>query len=221
MYRYQVTFEEGKVVIRGNLAEGSIIRIIPSADMSKKEYISLFLHQADLEQARDYLRCISQDNQLYVNEALFIAGLNNTVKCFKKSSARSKLDRDSVFRDEVTLEHFKRFEIMRDKHFVHDENAMLNTIDFIQINPDNNSTKKLTSCPSVVWTRMPLDYYPEGLLLQQLINLTLSYIEGKIDNLGDQIAQHCESLSRDELLALDEPKAMFATLESIEKNRLT
>ena len=89
-YRVSIDKERGCFVINGPFDTGTIPISIPDDDPNRKQFVDLFLHKADIERGIEFLMCISSSKDTTVNEGLFIAGLNNCMKCGKCSKARNK-----------------------------------------------------------------------------------------------------------------------------------
>lgn len=121
MINYTVGWEKdgsGLVVVGAFNPHSKVIEI-PRTDPDRNRFVDLFLHKADIDIGLSYLDHITADNELIINESLFIVGLNSCMKCFKQSKARKKLDKTKIFSDDAELfELFKRYEIMRDKHYI-------------------------------------------------------------------------------------------------------
>ena len=140
-YKVSIDRERGHFIINGSFEADAVPVEIPDDNPDCKPFVDLFLHKADIERGIDFLKCISIDKNSIVNEGLFIAGLNNCMKCFQYSKSRSKLDRKTVFADdEELLDRFLEFEKMRDKHFDHDESGMLQATAFLLVSPKQNTS---------------------------------------------------------------------------------
>lgn len=209
-YDILIDRENNRFVIKGSVGMDSIPIEIPEDNPLKEKFIDLFLHKADIERGMDFLQCISVDKDITVNEGLFIAGLNNCMKCFKYSNARNKLVKTEVFvEDEYMLKNFIEYEKMRDKHYDHDENGMLQAVAFLLLN--KNEGEIFSGPPSVVWNRAKLNYYLAGQNLQQIMTCILRYIEKEIDNVGNQIVKCYEGYSKDELQKWSVAKIVLAS----------
>lgn len=218
MIDYHVTIdkENDRFIVNGPFATDSFPVEIPLNDPDRKEFIDLFLHKADVERGIDFLRCISIDKDITINEGLFIAGLNNCIKCFKFSASRSKLKKSSVFSDnEKMLQQFIDFETMRDKHFDHDENGMLQAIAFLLIR--DNPEHIFGGPPSVVWNRVMFDYYLAGQRLQETMQFIHSYLSQQIDELGKRIEKNYNGYSYEELSKYEAAKIKLASTASERK----
>lgn len=209
-YKVLIDRERECFVVSGPFDKDAIPVGIPSDDPNRKQFVDLFLHKADIECGISFLKCISVDKSPLVNEGLFIAGLNNCMKCFKYSNSRSKLDKTAVFENsEELLKHFTDFEIMRDKHFDHDESGMLQATAFLLVCP--NGERVFGGPPSVVWNRAILDYYVVGQELQEVMQYTRQYLCQEIDKIGCLIEATYNNSSRKQLLALETPKIELAS----------
>lgn len=212
MLDYEVSIDRERecFIIKGSFDKDAIPAGIPSDNPDRKQFIDLFLHKADIERGLDFLKCISVDKAIIVNEGLFIAGLNNCMKCFKYSKSRSKLDKAIVFEhNEELFNCFTEFEIMRDKHFDHDESGMLQATAFLLVCPTEE--KIFGGPPSVVWNRVMFDYYVAGQKLQEVMQHTWQYLYREIDRVGCLIETAYNSWPKEQLLALKTPKIELAS----------
>ena len=197
-------------VIVGPFPDNAFVVEIPPDDPERNAYIDLFLHKADMTIGVSSLDHIQSTNDVSLNEPLFVAGLNSCMKCFKHSNARLKLDKNDVFQDDHDmLESFLRFERMRDKHYDHDENGMVQTTAFLFVVP-KGSLLHLDS-PSVVWNRAKLDYVSEAYKLKEIMLYDNKYLEKRIDIIGARILQRCASLSVEQIVQLRSPHITLAT----------
>ena len=192
------------------LEKNSVPIEIPKDNPLREKFIDMFLHKADIERGIEFLQCISNDKNITVNEGLFIAGLNNCMKCFKYSNARNKLVKQEVFaQSEEMRKGFLEFEQMRDKHYDHDENGMLQAVSFLLINEDEGPL--FSGPPSVVWNRVQLNYYLAGQKLQQIMFYILQYVEKEIDSIGNHIVEDYKNVSKEELLKYSDAKIILAS----------
>jgi len=167
----------------------------------------------------DFLRCISIDKAVIVNEALFISGLNSFLKCFKPSNARCAITKaDFINGDTNVALELKYFESLRDKHFMHDENSMIQTAEFLLLHPQ--ACAERLGPASVVWNKKLLNYYSEAERLKALIYLAYNFVVGKIDYYGDKIIERYKDLPYEELRAFGVPKIKLASKDNISKNRI-
>lgn len=187
-----------KYHVFGPFEENTVALEIPSDNPHKIKYIDFFLHKADIERGVQFLSRISDRNETTINEALFIAGLNNCIKCFKRSNSRSKLNKQVIFCNSPDqLDEFVYFEILRDKHYDHDENGMLQTTAFLITYPTENGL--FLGHPSVVWNRIELDYYSCGQRLSHLMSTVLNYLRNEIEETSHLIMSEYRCITADEL----------------------
>lgn len=154
--------ERSELFICVPFKERTSIYKLPEDTPNKEIFVSWVLHQSDLKIAYEYLRLISNDQNIAINEALFVAALNNCIKCFKHSKSRQKLRKEEVFKnDPKLLSCFSRFECIRDKHYVHDENGMLQPIATMLVSKKDDSNISVFR-PWVIWNRERLDFMQES-----------------------------------------------------------
>ena len=185
-YKVLVDYKHNKFTVYGPFSENAIPIEIPKENPQRKAFIDLFLHKADIDRGIDFLQCISENTDITHREALFIAGLNNCMKCFKYSKARNKLDKNVVFANSAQmLSLFVEFEKMRDKHYDHDENGMLQATAFLLV--CDSGEKVFGGPPSVVWNRTKFDYLVLGKMLENVMLVVQEYICNMIDSVGRSI----------------------------------
>ena len=190
MIDYEVIIDRiNKRFIIKNLPDNDSIPLeIPNSIPQKKWFVDLFLHKADIDRSIEFINCISQvpDKNSTINEGLFIAALNNCMKCFKYSKARTKLNKNIVFaHDKQLYSLFCGYENMRDKHLTHDENGMLQPVAFLLVN--KNQRHIMAGPASVIWNRIKLDYFLAGTELKKIMNSILEYLRQEIDKTGKEI----------------------------------
>lgn len=200
MIEYQVGKDRNnKYHVFGPFDENAIPLEIPSSNPYKKQFIDLFLHKADIDRGIQFLELIAENNAVTINEALFIAGLNNCMKCFKHSKSRSKLDKKVVFMNsQSSLEEFVMFETFRDKHYDHDENGMVQTTAFLLVSFTEGGT--YYGQPSVVWNRAKLDFCSYGSRLCKIMYSVQSYLRSQIDSVGRLIMAEYKNIPSEAFL---------------------
>lgn len=224
MIPYDVTIDEANhcFIVKGDFNPNAIPVKIPDAQLDKQSLVDYFLYKADVDNAFSYLRCISADKDFLLNEALFVAGLNSGMKCFKASNARTgirKIDKREflkVYPD--SSDDLVYYESVRDKHFIHDENEMTQPTAFLLLNPVG-SKEKFGGPPSVVYNVTRLDYYVESQRLQNFLCSVGNYIVDHIDRLGDKIAKDFEDVDYEQLVQFGPPEIKLASTQNINKTR--
>jgi len=195
--------DHSELVVCLPFKEPTSIYKLPEDTPNKNTFISLVLHQSDLKIAYEYLCLISNDRNIAINEALFVAALNNCIKCFKYSKSRQKLSKEEVFQnDPKMLSGFSRFECIRDKHYVHDENGMLQPIATMLVSDKVNSNITIFR-PWVIWNREQLDFVREAFQLKKVAEYIIDYIQEQLDSLAkDMILNFAEKFKLGDKLEL-------------------
>ena len=202
-----------------DIVEGSVAVDIPDSDSRKNQFISLFLHKADVEEGLRFLYCISTCNHALVNQALFMSALSNMVKCFQGTLVCKQLDEKRFIKEcPIAGKEFERFKSWRNKHFIHDENNMREAIAFLIVAPEGHE-HTLGGPPSVVWNRVAIDYLKEGRKLEGLMEELLQYIRKRIDDMGKSMLDEYNARRREELLSYGMPKIELATASEPAKTR--
>ncbi len=182
--------DRSKLIICLPFKEKTSIFKLPEDTPNIEMFISLVLHQSDLKIAYEYLSLISTDQNIAINEALFVAALNHCIKCFKRSKSREKLLKEEVFKNESKLSNwFSRFECMRDKHYVHDENGMLQPIATMLVSEKDNSNISVFR-PWVIWNRERLDFIQEAIQLKEVTKYIMAFIQERLDLLAKDIVPY-------------------------------
>lgn len=224
MIDYRISFDQinNRFVIESeDIIEGSIAVNIPDSDKRKRQFISLFLHKADVEEGLDFLHCISMDKHIQVNRALFISALTNLMKCFQSTSVCNMLSEERFSRAYPTeSQALERFKNWRNKHFIHDENAMRNAIAFLFVTPEG-CENPLGGLPSVIWNRTPIDFLSEGRQLEVLMQALWRFIREEIDKVGAAMLEEYKAKTREELLEYGISTITLATTDDSNKARNT
>lgn len=221
MVPYKVTILEKQksFLVEGDFNPDAQPINIPLKDADRQNLIDYFLHIRDLDEAFAFLQFISIDKPDMMNKALFIAGLNGAMKIFKTSKARMKILKDEFVKQFPALsDELKYFESLRDKHYMHDENGMIETTAFLLLNPEG-SPEKFGGLPSVVWNSAHLNYYVESQRLQRFLYSVLDYVKKQIDIIGDQIAKRYAETEWDVLEKFGPPPIKLASTQDVNKDR--
>lgn len=182
MIDYIVRSSKEGLLIEGDFPTNLQLVALPSDYKPRKSYVSYFLHKNDIEVGIALLRCISIDKIDIINEGLFISGLNAFIKCFQESKARARVNVSKFAKEKHLKDSFEYFDSMRNKHYMHDENGMLQTTDFLMV--DFDKEKPLVFNASVVWNRIRLDYHKEAAKLLYLMNELHTFLCSEIDKMG-------------------------------------
>lgn len=222
MTDYKISFDSTNnrfIIESEEIVEGSIAVNIPDSDRRKKQFISLFLHKADIEEGLDFLHCISMDKHIQINQALFISALTNMMKCFQSTSVCSMLSEERFIKAyPLESKELDRFRNWRNKHFIHDENHMREAIAFLFVSPDGYDNP-LGGFPSVIWNRAQIDFLGEGRQLEVLMQALWRFIREEIDKIGRSMIDEYKAKTREELLAYGISTITLATTSNPNKTR--
>lgn len=222
MQEYQI-FEDPQnhqFIIEGNIVPGSIAVELPDGKL-KNQFVSYFLHKADIEAGIDFLNCISLNNHVRANEGLFTAALSMLIKCFQSAESRVMIDENAFKRYAPNAaDDFDKYKAWRNKHFIHDENSMIETTAFLLVAPESH-IELFGGLPSVVWHKAPINYIAEGHILYEVMQSVWKFCASKIDQLGEKITGQYKDKTRDELLLLKRANIKLATLKNPTQKRGT
>lgn len=208
-------------LVKGNILPGSIPVNIPNEDHIRKSYVSLFLHKADMESCLKYLAKISTDNEMIINEALFIAAITTLIKCFQSCESRTQLS-EGKFKKSTAPEiyaEYERFKEWRNKHYAHDVNSMVEATAFLLVAPAG-SPCTLGAPPSVIWNRVNIDYVKQRNSLKLVSEAVLRFIVTEIDRVGDVLFEKYSQKSYEELLSYGDAAIRAASLQNPEIARV-
>ncbi len=225
-YKFTRDYESKNIYITSDsILPGSIPVNIPSSDKRKKQYISLFLHKEDIDEAIRFLEYVVDITnkfdikQYIINQALFLSSLTNFIKCFQTSNACSVISETKFLMHYPEHEqNFKKFKNWRNNYFMHDSNRMREGIAFLIVAPEE-SGQILGGAPSVVWNKVNINYYHESQILKQLLYSLRDFICSEIDKKGNSIIIDYQSKSREELLSYGEVVLKPASSDNPESTR--
>lgn len=217
-YRIFEDPQNHQFIVEGNIVPDSIAVQLPDSPL-KNQFVSYFLHKADIETGIDFLNCISLNNHVRANEGLFAAALSMLIKCFQSAESRIAIDENAFKKFAPDMaDGFDKYKAWRNKHFIHDVNGMTETTAFLLVAPESHS-ETFGGSPSVVWIKVPVNYIVEGRTLYEIMQSVWKYCVFKIDQLGDKIAEQYKDKTRDELLSLERANLKLATLENPTQKR--
>lgn len=194
------------------------VRAIQLEGREARQLAHYVLHKSDLEFALSCLDRINITDDEIVRSALWRSAIIYFIKCFKSSAARSQLQRNSVYLgDEIAKEVFAFFDHIRNKHIVHDENALISATCGAAINGGNK--------PFKVEKILALSMRGEVLgqenfsNLHLLITTAMKWVTQKFDFLCDQITEDLEREPIEKLLARPEMISTTPTTERLDSRR--
>jgi hypothetical protein len=170
-------------------------------------YAEHSLHRDDLDfasQCLEAFRPMVAQSDTPVARALWSSAVVALLKCFKRSAARkAKLDPTVIFATEpLGLDALKFFEQLRDKHVVHDDNAVHQPIPAAVINPAGSAQKVLrVDCIKARAQVLDLENFNN---LWSLVHMTRAWVIAECGRLQAIIEARLECQSHGDLLAAPE-----------------
>lgn len=211
-----VIINNGRIEIQG-FPDGA--RAIALTPIEGKWLADLSLHQDDLQFAAKCLEDINQHptNQ-FVQEALWRCAVVHFVKCFG-DSARRFLQSAQILKGQpaVAAWAFDYMKALRNKHIVHDDNALSQSISGAILNASTAPQKiaKVFAMPMHAETLMGENYGN----LKLLCELALGWVQVEFDREADRITAELEKLTHDELKARTEPTYRVPQVDNINVSR--
>ena len=156
MIDYVVNQENGKykIIIPG-VVPGSVMINIPEDDPRRRRYISLYLHRETVKAGIQYLQYVSEINEERANEAFFLAGLANMIKCFQATKAVTEINEKKFLKAYPEIEaDYREYRRWRNEHFIHDDGYMTKTTAFLLVAPEG-SEDTMGGLPSVFFGIRP------------------------------------------------------------------
>lgn len=205
MQEYIVTLiDDNKTcLVEGDFLPDSIAVNLPTDDPSRKKYISLFIQKTDIELAIECTRCISEDKYATVNHALFLTALANLIKCFQSNEKWPSLN-ENMLKKNVSAsvyENYERFKELRNKHYFHEVNNMVEATAFLILPPEGSDSIPGWN-PSVVTNKLDIiRHTEESRKLEELLLEVLRIIISEIDKVHAYLSEVYGTKTRDELLS--------------------
>lgn len=120
------------------------VNIIQIKGPRSKRLADLDLHKGDMEFAAQCLEAINQvpDKPWVIKQALWRSAIIHFIKCFGNSEPRSQLSADKIYMGNASaLDVYNFFKVLRNKHFIHDENSYAQSIPGAILNNGGKSYK--------------------------------------------------------------------------------
>jgi hypothetical protein len=175
------------------------------------------LHCSDLRfcnEALAALSAIDRKSHSLTAEALWVAAIARYFKCFGGNKSRAQLSAKKVLKGEDGAEDvFVYCQHLRDKHFIHDENAYSQSFTAVALNPQD-APFKVADVISMVATASTLDeQHIES--FARLARFTLSWVERKRDELHSLLGAQYERESYEALLNLTDVEYQVPTSDKV------
>lgn len=180
------------------------VKVLGLANPKARRLADFSLHRHDLEFALDCLEKIRNpdDEPNVTSRALWQSAIVNYIKCFGASTSRSSLDAKVVYKKHPNaMEPHQFFDSLRNKNLVHDDNAYTQCLTGAVLNKAGMEFKiAKVVCLSVIGETLCRENYDN---LRLLTTNAVEWVTGKFDELADSITHDLESMSYDELFAME------------------
>jgi len=183
-----------------------------------RQLADLALHESDLQRVLSMLEELNAATSDFVKMALWQLAVITFIKCFVGGSARIQLS-DSVIYGKTpgAMDAFRYLKNIRDKHFVHDENAYAQCVPAAAIN-DGSKSYNIEKIIAFTSTGVTLDQSGYN-NLHLATRDALAWIAGKFDSLCDEITVDLEKVPRATLLEYPDVKIAIAKPEEVAVRR--
>jgi hypothetical protein len=208
-------------------------RIIAIPDDLVKPYVDLFLHKMDLQRALAFLVAfdkqgvkqpsptptVSHESAMpVVAEALWLAALAATMKCFQSSAAREMLSAETVFGIDTPLRAaYDVLRMVRNRHVLHDENDWTQAVPYALLADAGNDEPDLGDINCVVLEGTDYAHIAQ---LRSVVFYACNWIGLEIERHTEVIRAELQGRTYSELEALPPPLTTdLPTPGSIAKKR--
>jgi len=180
-----------------------VVKFVTIGGALAKQIAHFALHREDLQFVVEALQEITRSKSEVVRRALWDSALVTFIKCFVGGSARIRLSETKIFGDnKQALACFAHFATLRNKHVVHDENALSQCATIAGLN-DGTKDFKIEEVLSLTAETVTLQQTSwQSLLL--CAEAALKWTISKHDQLCKQLTTELEKCTMDELTALPE-----------------
>lgn len=120
------------------------VKLVKLTGSKPRRLADLGLHKHDLDFALECLDGINlvPEEPYALRQGLWQSAIINWFKCFGDSKSRFSLNPKSIYRTEpLAIESFEYFKLLRNKHFVHDENSYTQCIPGAVLNRSDSEYK--------------------------------------------------------------------------------
>jgi hypothetical protein len=201
-------------------AHPDAVRVVALDNHKAKRLSDLALHRTDLTFANECLDALNTApvEPAVLREALWRSAIIHYVKCFGEG-VRFQLQAAQVYKGEpaIALEQFGFFKSLRHKHFIHDENSLMQSIPIAAI---NNGTKayKVEEVSCFTTNTGTLNDGNWG-NLKKLVETASLWVIKEFDSLAERLRSNLETKPYEELLAMADAEYRSPKIEDIAKKR--
>ncbi len=166
-----------------------------------RRFADLALHRKDLDFALRSLEFIGTQSKIdeHLREALWRSAVVHYFKCFGHSAARFQLQARQVYKDQppTALQAFEHFQNLRDKHYIHDENAFQQCTVAVAVGDGKKYCKVAAVIPFMVTVNVCTD--ENVACMRQLITCAIAWVDAESRKRETELRTHLETLSHEEL----------------------
>lgn len=196
------------------------VKVLALDDVKSKRLADLVLNKHDLEFSIECLNLINKKAEPtdVTQRSLWVSAIAYFFKCFQWSAARSKLDANIIFADDPQgLEIFKHYKDLRDKHYLHDENALSQCLPGAVLNKRGVEYKIAKIVSTLMTGIISVEEEHNNMLLLSMHSR--DWVIKEHDKLADEITAELEAKDYDTLYAMNSPVYKKPAVEDFGKNR--
>lgn len=215
MEPFGISWREGRLHIEG---VPDAIKLVEIRGKKAKRLAHLALHRSDLDFAASCLEAINASDNEVIRASLWRSAVIFYIKCFVGGSQRSQIHASEIYKgDKSGQEIFQQFKHLRDKHFIHDENAFSQVTPSAAINSGSKLYKieKIITLAHHVGTLDQANY--NNLIL--LVKKALEWVISNFELLCNSITLDLEAESYEKLIGLPQVVYTVPQLDDIGKKR--
>lgn len=195
------------------------VKLIKLRGPKAQRLADLGLHRSDLEFSAECLTAINRTTDKLIQQSLWRSAVIFYVKCFGDSASRFQLSPDRVYKSELpaALQTFQFFRELRNKHFVHDENAFSQCLASAVLNRRDHTPKiAKVVCVSMTGNLLCQDNYSN---LTMLVEKARTWVAHEFDALADILTLELEAMTYETLTELEAVTQTAPTVNEIGNKR--
>ena len=197
------------------------VKLIKINNFKSKRLADFGLHKSDLgfaESCLDELNKVNPKN-IVVRQSLWRCAIVSFIKCFGSSRARGQLNEKKIWKgNDLALTNFYYFRNLRNKYFIHDENAYSQSLPGAAINNGNKPYKiEKIICTICLAETIGQDNYNN---LHLLIKTAKEYVIKEFDVLCNNLTKELEKISYKALINKDSIMLQIPDVDKVDKNRI-
>lgn len=166
-----------------------------------RRFADLALHRKDLAFALKSVESIGAQSKIdgHLREALWRSAIVHYFKCFGKSAARFQLQATQVYKGQpaTALQAFEHFHNLRNRHYIHDENAFQQCTVAVALGDGEKYCKVAAVIPFMASVNVCTD---ENIAcMRQLITCAIMWVDDESRKREAELRAYLETISHEEL----------------------